>query len=281
MLVVMGLVVVLFTLAAAVAPNINDRQRVNSAAGQLQNWLLVAKQRALRDQVPRGVRLIQDADGLVRTVQYLEQPEDFTGGTVYTLNSPPAAIGSASFRGDYEGYEPLRGPVQAGDYLQILGKRTYRIDVGPKYDRITLTLAPTPAPDVIRANEATPAYRIIRKPRLAVGEPPLTLPRDIVVDLNPGRSIITPEPALTDTPSTYDIVFSPAGEVLRVGGTTGKVILWVRDATQDASKPGDQILVTVYSRTGLISTHPVNLTPDGNGNVDFYSFTRDGRSSGL
>ena len=45
---------------------------------------------------------------------------------------------------------------------------------------------------------------------------------------------------------------------------------------------GDQVLVTVYVRSGLISTHPVTPPPTAPAaGYDPYSFTKDGKSSGL
>src|SRR4051812_39529134 len=57
LLVVIALLVVLFTLVAAFGPGLNDRQKVSQSATQIQTWLLIAKQRAFRDHLPRGLRL--------------------------------------------------------------------------------------------------------------------------------------------------------------------------------------------------------------------------------
>src|SRR5438067_973411 len=57
MLVVIAVIVALLSLVAAVAPRFGERQRPSRGAGQVQSWLNLAKQRALRDQRPRGIRL--------------------------------------------------------------------------------------------------------------------------------------------------------------------------------------------------------------------------------
>jgi hypothetical protein len=63
-------------------------------------------------------------------------------------------------------------------------------------------------------------------------------------------------------------------------GRSAETILWVRDTSLDKPTDGEPVLITVYSRTGLIAAHPINLdTSIGDGT--FYAFTRDGRSSGL
>ncbi len=95
LLVVMSLMAVLAGMTIAFLPNATSSAREARAASLLQSWLNVAKQRALRDRAPRGVRLhygdvTVGANNVVPYAvingQYLEQPDDFTGGTVH---SPP------------------------------------------------------------------------------------------------------------------------------------------------------------------------------------------------
>jgi prepilin-type N-terminal cleavage/methylation domain-containing protein len=78
-------------------------------------------------------------------------------------------------------------------------------------------------------------------------------------------------------PQPFDIMFAPSGSVVgTLGGTTGKIILWMRDSTQDPINPGHQALITVYTRTGLIAAHQVNIA-----GPDPYFYTRDPRNSGM
>jgi hypothetical protein len=108
--------------------------------------------------------------------------------------------------------------------------------------------------------------------------------------------------------SYIDILFSPSGQVLY--NTKGLICLWVRDPEKlqqagfshprlgdplpygtptqlDLRRPlfdnaGDQILVTIYTRTGLISTHAVAPPPYAPSPAyDPYQFAKDGKSSGL
>src|SRR5574340_1255625 len=57
MLVVLGIILMLSVLTVLFMPRISERQRVAQGADLLQGWLLMAKQRALRDRVPTGIRL--------------------------------------------------------------------------------------------------------------------------------------------------------------------------------------------------------------------------------
>jgi prepilin-type N-terminal cleavage/methylation domain-containing protein len=78
MIVVISIIVVLAVLVAAVLSGpilIQDRAR--RGGDELQIWLRTAKSRAMGDQAPRGLRLLQGADGYIRELQYIEQPNDF------------------------------------------------------------------------------------------------------------------------------------------------------------------------------------------------------------
>ena len=58
LLVVITLIMILAGMAAAFLPAIGDSARQAQAGTMLQQWILTAKQKALRDQVPCGLRLI-------------------------------------------------------------------------------------------------------------------------------------------------------------------------------------------------------------------------------
>jgi type II secretory pathway pseudopilin PulG len=101
----------------------------------------------------------------------------------------------------------------------------------------------------------------------------------------------------------FDILFNPDGTVQNPQG--GLICLWVRDPdkigpsnnlqphprlqTQPAlqtdspaafDQAGEQVLVTIYTRTGLIATHPV-ARPDGSPTTDPYRNAKDGINSGF
>src|SRR5437868_12262286 len=83
MLVAITVILVLVVIAVAILPTLNNYQKTTKASGLVQEWLLTAKQRALRDQVPRGVRLLEDlSTHLVHSLQYIEQPPDFSVGQI-------------------------------------------------------------------------------------------------------------------------------------------------------------------------------------------------------
>ena len=91
-----------------------------------------------------------------------------------------------------------------------------------------------------------------------------------VWDVATGKEVLTLTGAAEDFPGMiFDAAFSPAGN---------RIALWLRDVTLDPEQPGEQLLMTVHARSGLIAAHPVDTS---NNYADPYRFTRDGRSSGL
>jgi prepilin-type N-terminal cleavage/methylation domain-containing protein len=277
LLVVITIIIVLAGLALALLPTANDHQKATQGAGMVQGWLLIAKQRALRDQMPRGIRLLYDPDGFCRQLQYIEQPDDFSGGQATT--TPPGAV---AFTGvDLTGgfTDPTQYLVQPGDLFETPIQGT---PPGGSLHQITAVSGPQ-ALTVNASNPLPPAvgtssYRIVRMPRPAVADPTLNLPKDIAIDpptLLGGRTIITPD--TRNGVPFYDIMFSPSGPVMRQGQLNGRIILWVHDISLDGLQ-GDQTLITVYTRTGLIAGHPAN---PANGYATPYTYTQDGRSSGL
>lgn len=167
LLVVTGVVLVLMTLAVAFVPRTMEQQRVSRAASQLQGWLALSRQWALRDQAPRGLRLTfarptnpaNPSDPTfyrVTTLQYIEQPDDWrpggnavitttgTGGgavqwvsssspgTVMsgtTLNLIPPTV-TPNFSGGFSAAFPAwdpLAPIQGGDFLEIGGGSAARL----------------------------------------------------------------------------------------------------------------------------------------------------------
>src|SRR5262245_13756032 len=77
LLIVLGIIVILASLAVMFLPNLDRNKGVPNATTQLEGWIRLSKNQALRDAAPRGVRLIQDPNDPTRVnaLQYIEQPE--------------------------------------------------------------------------------------------------------------------------------------------------------------------------------------------------------------
>jgi prepilin-type N-terminal cleavage/methylation domain-containing protein len=213
-------------------------------------------------------------------------PGDFSGGIHFLI------VG-----GQPQMQSPGLWAVQAGDYIEIKGggpmRRITTVStqqplvaipgLAPPQcmaDALILDLPPLP----FAITQATRDYRIIRAPRVRQGEAPVQLPQGVAIDLsvnlNQGTaSLQTNQLPIDQFNGTIDILFSPNGGLTGralTASSNNKVILYVRDVTLDSPTEGGPTLVTIYNRTGLIAAHPVNTQ-----GADPYSFTRDGRSSGL
>lgn len=270
LLVVISIILVLGAMVMAVSLRSTDKPR--DGADRLQGWLLMAKQWALRDQAPRGLRL-SGAGGFVTRLSYCEQSDDWTGANSsvsYTAGTP-IVTGIPGFLPDYSGgFSPAgaswdaRWPVGPGDMIEM--------DSGSNAQVAVIASAPVPTTSTLTLNPPLPTsnfsgmnYRIIRQARPRVGEAAMELPRDVAIDLNTNTTYSRPP-----TGATIDILFAPSGSVIGPWGTDLK--LWVRDTTVAG---GEQYIVTITIRTGMISVHPV--APGANP----YLYTQDGRSSGL
>jgi type II secretory pathway pseudopilin PulG len=296
MLVVIVLILILATLTVALTPRIADDQRIGKGVEQLQGWLLQAKTRAKRDQVPTGLRLVPDSANLpfCRELRFVQQPDDFTGGSVAVAAANlRLVIGTGiDFTGGFT--VPNLYPVQPGDYIEIGGGgMVHRIDPFAPIAANRLTLL-TPFTNSVAG---TTQYRIMRRPRLSIGEAPMLLPQDVIIDTTPNNPINPLDPKKTKNPlpapnadGSIDILFAPSGALLNfAGSTTSFVSLWVRDVTAEILPPlpptdppefgGYPNVVAIQKRTGFIAIHPVDLTPPPAGNP--YSFVTDGKSSGL
>ncbi len=290
MLVVISIILVLATLAVAITPIFQERQRASRGAADVQGWLFVARMRALRDRVPRGVRVLVDPGTLQATkLVYIEQPADFRGGRITRVNDTTLEFLNVDLQGGLDKTPPYTAaqvvanrplwPVQVGDFVQVNGSIMYRIaTVVPgsgtmPNDRVTIT----PTSVLPTFTGSIGAYRIERAPRPLAGEEALELPKGVVVDFGPvPGSTLSPTPprSLLDAENGhFDVLFAPDGRVLREGGRRGKIVLWVRDVDRDLG----QTLIAVHTRTGTITVHDVDVSSPN----DPWSFTKDARGSGL
>ena len=278
LIVVMALIVLIVALAYFALPNFQNRNSVTDGADRISSWLLIAKQRAKRDQIPTGVRLFPDSNNVVRELQYIQTPDHFNGGVIFSPNPNNLAMiqgNGVDFRGGYP--DNRLWPVQNGDYLEIKGGGLVHQIIDVQTSQLTLK---NPVPYPVQ-QPGTAEYRVIRLPRVLNGEAPLELADDIVIDLDTNSHFNNPLPRANQD-GTVDLVFSPAGNLLdNTGGLNGYICLWVRDSSKDWDRfvnirDGGDILIAIQKKTGFIASHP----PDPNG-ANPYTFATDGRSSGL
>src|SRR5450755_3587190 len=145
LLVVIALIMILAGLAAAFLPAIGESARAATAASDLQQLVLTAKQKALRDQIPVGIRLLPFRDPLtgavdpsqVRQCQFIEQPDDYPGSTGSTVAVNGNIVTVTANVGSQ---------VANGDYLEVLGSGLMHQIVSVKPNATSTLTIRTPVP---------------------------------------------------------------------------------------------------------------------------------------
>jgi prepilin-type N-terminal cleavage/methylation domain-containing protein len=171
-------------------------------------------------------------------------------------------------------------------------------DLGPS----TYITIGTPNPPPPPFQYLTTQFSFLRQARPMLGEQPLkfsantaaqisTVPYDSMNELSATAMSLIPRIDTLSGP-TFDVLFSPTGEVLNNGGL-GRVVLWIRNpdfapasfvnrtGLEDRAtyeRAGEMALITVYCKTGAVATHPVGMPPVA---ASPYQYTKDGIASGL
>jgi prepilin-type N-terminal cleavage/methylation domain-containing protein len=302
MVVVIAIILAIAVLAAAFVPRVSDSQNLTRAIDQFEQWLLTAKVRAKRDGLTTGLRFLQnsgDAPGTYSQFQYVQQPDPISGGwlsaTKTSLSVPynshfltggilqSAAGGNVTFANvDFTlgGIPQPQWLVQPGDYLEVRDGGVYQIGAvtgpatlklaGTSYDT-TLTIGPSSVPPT----QPTTSYRILRQPRILIGEPPLQMPGSLVVDMNVITGTKVTSNVVPELSGNLEILFAPSGAVIGKNGGSGKVLVYVHDILQSPQDPNRAGIIAVQTRTGFIGAYSVAPGPDP------FVFAEEGRSSGL
>jgi len=277
LLVVIFIIGVLAGLFAFFMPGFNQRERAAQGATQLHQALMMARQNALRDQVSHGVRLFVDpSTQFITSLQFIEQPDDFTGGAVMSAPNDPGKIliDGVDLYGGFGANSPTFWPVQPGDYVQVNGVGQMRqINRNPDPTKYAVTDIVQVGPTTFQVQLVSPLlvpitapqkhYKIVRRPRLQ-GDEPVPLPSDVGIDLKTNLTYGRPPLAVNNTlDNAIDILFSPTGSVLGSAGLD-KLYFWVRDMSYTDPFDGNPSLVVVYVQSGLVAGYELDLTAKGN-----------------
>jgi len=289
LLVVIGIIIFLFGLIYAFLPAVYQRTESTQGAQMVQATLAQARQRARRDGLACGIRFEPDRSipgpaRYVTVLKWIQQPADIAGGPNATLRAPVPNSNLVIIQGaDLTGVaqDIANGQVfgSGEDYLEINGNgvphRIIAADPGGGGVRLASNLSYT--------IPQTSEFRITRQPQPLKGERDIKLPKKVAVDLILCSASDPPKPAMfrfvgSPPPATgggFDIIFSPNGNVIGQWTDIDKIILFVRDYTdQDVKTGGSPALVGVQTRTGFIAAHPVDP-------IDAYSRFNTPRDSGL
>jgi len=272
LLVVIAIIMALAAITLLFFPKRQVRLAADGA-DKLQTYIAQARSRALRDQAPRGVRLLPDSNGKLTQIVLVEVPDPIVPptGTTMTVGVPVAAFSTANFTFP-AGTDLGSLGIQTGDFLEIMygSGSIHRISGFSGTTGVTL-VSKVPAAEITQL-KLTDNFRFIRQARPLMGEPSLNMPDTVFVMGDSSSDTVAGSrnlpPANNGISGSVEIIFSPSGQV--INSSSGRIVLWVTD-DNGVSKP---TLLTVYTRTGAVAAHPAGPA------ADLFAYTKDGRSSG-
>jgi prepilin-type N-terminal cleavage/methylation domain-containing protein len=327
LMIAITIMLLLTVMTVAVVNNTIDSDRVPSGARQVQAYLEGARDRAISSSKtlnpgPRGVRFIRDPNG--PTVE-IPDPNDSSGNTMIkvltTVSSmvyigPPQKfsdglieIGTTETNGTVTSRRTITprqtdwNPLQLRKF--ILNGARIEIPRGSGLFYTIINRNPNWYPGEWELTKDYPASRFPRsedyalelEPAVLPNQQPLLLPRNVVIDVAPGRPHRNRDgiqrqwhsriPLFWNTSTNFqnrmDVLFSPQGTAVgrsAVGGFIHLVVTDLDDAEQlrftgDPRKEGDERIITINARTGSVTVHNVN-PPDASGNVDPFRFAETG-----
>ena len=312
LLVVMALILGITALGIGYVVFSTPREAAVKGAQFVTGAMLNAKQRARRDGLPTGIRILFGTNGLPPTqanqIQFIQQPENYNQGVCQGNAPPPTApppppdmhlyevlfsTGGTNSQGfatgvDFQGGASYMGEidestVQAGDYFTLTSPLTpHRIN------KVFIDTTNGNAPALMLDSPVTvppgTSYAIIRAPRRLPSEDVITLPPNLVIDNRtvggnplcqnlPQRSLID---SMNPAPGVgvSEILFAPSGGVVGQGTGADKVYLWLANPALPAGD-GSSLILSAQIRTGIIGVYPV--APG----ADPYAYVKDPRASGL
>jgi prepilin-type N-terminal cleavage/methylation domain-containing protein len=302
MLVVILIIMLLAALVVAFMPGVSTRQQSERAGMLLRTSLNQMRQNALRDGRASGLRLIPNSTAasggtICTSPQFIQKPDDFGGGIMQAAGFSTSAlcqnangVGSVTLQGNID----LSGsPILPGDTIDVAGSGEPHTISAVNGAALTLAspflnLSPI-NPNAQAAQLTTSQYRIMRAPRVMIGEPPIMLPQDIGIDLSLGGVFASGTLSAGGQPTPFtaglnDVLFAPSGQIIGDGNGpayTGcdAVVLWVHDTIVTNPTQAFPVLIVIYGKTGFITQQPVD--PNGASGGDYYSFIRASLASGM
>ncbi len=180
----------------------------------------------------------------------------------------------------FDAYGRQQWLVQTGDYLEINGGGVFLIAAAKDFQTLQLSPSSTYASTLniagVSPNPPTTNYRILRQPRLLLGEEPLTLPTNYAVNFNniPGTGYGGCNVNLGFS-GYYEIIFSPTGAVVGNNSGTSTIVMSIWDTTAQVFDPNLVGVVGVQSRSGFIGAYGLSA------GANPYFFVQTARVSGL
>lgn len=244
-------------------PSYSAKQKMVRATDIISGMLIRAKQQAKRDGVPTGIQIVTTGTTSVE-IQMIQQPDTVSLGRITTVIPNGTTQSFVTF--DIASTVGNR-LISSADTIEINGGgKLYQI-VGTGssgvFFQVTINAALASETYPPNADKKLSNYRVFPRPQLLDSEAGVTLPPTTQVTLT--KSVITADGTV------YNVLFSPAGNVINqpmpAGPPGGMVLLVIED--NDPTSGGAPLVVGIQMRSGLIGVYPYTVgftlvTPDRN-----------------
>lgn len=289
LLVVVVIILALTVLAFTVVNSVTKGDKITGSSRQVQAFLEGARDRALHAGQPRGVRFQFDSNNpnMVRSMVYIGPAGKLSEGTIRigraASGMTPAqprwitdASGGPNLPSSWRRLADTSRPIDKqlifnGARLR-LDRNFYTIirDSGsPSGWSLTRDFIGTPGTPF---NATNGDWDLQLAPSILPNQEPQPLPQGVVIDMNP--AILANRVGLPATwlnnPRRRDIMFSPRGTIVGAEASAGHIHLLIGslvDADQnrapgDPTKEDGEVIVTITTQTGSVSSHSVRLSGD-------------------
>jgi prepilin-type N-terminal cleavage/methylation domain-containing protein len=287
MLIVIAIILILSVITVTAVTVAFSTDRVSASSRQVQSYLEGARDRAIFAKKVRGVRFLRNPDdpNIVDSMIYLGDFQT-TEGRLRVDTDGRTLIHEAGGAGIPWFRLARLGLLQAGTRIRIANDPSeadasnglwYHFDFVPGAWFDNPPPDPPPDPEQLAITTAhlefptgtggdTLAYTIELAPAILPGSDPVQLVQGIVIDLDQSRV-----PGSWRIGSNYtnqmDLLFTPDGRITGPAAASGLVHLIIRDQRDrlegrppaDPNNLCDDSLVTIFTRTGYITTHPVRF----------------------
>ncbi len=279
MLVVITIFVILLAMTITAVNVSMDRERIRSAARQMQSYIEGARDRAIFAKLPRGVRFLIDAKNpaagtspvyTVSSMIYVGATEDWTEGEVRVLMSGGRAN---VIEGVGTGWHNLfrRGLLEAGNKIKLgglwytvadlgtvpAGTGTERMVISPPLVDVAGRTPPSSGP-VARFGPGE--YRLRLSPAPLPNTEPVQLPSGIVIDLNHSELPPSWQPGAAGANYKMDLMFSPRGQVIGAPAAKGIIHFLLNDVvdTERGLFPVDRLPDNDLNGNGVLDEEELN-----------------------
>jgi prepilin-type N-terminal cleavage/methylation domain-containing protein len=287
LLVVIAIVAIVAAMALPLILSWHKDALVRKGADQLMSQLQTARHRARYEREACGIRpirMVRDGQttNLAASYEFVHDPGFLSEGTVTGTRGQRFVTASTALQAN---------SVLAGDHIQINNTGTlYRVTSVSNGNR-QINITPALDFDVAAPSNGQSNYRIHRQFRQTPGTTVTKLPNDVIIDLE--LSVVISggrHTRLTDLGANLDltsILFGPRGEVVGQAAPYDTLVLWVRmdadggmtvndntrvntggvtQAMNTRRTDGNDVLISVTTKTGMISSFLVHYGPVPNTN---------------